>query len=99
MASERVQQRYVVNGTAKEYLLRESVLDDAYSSLRRHSIFRGNPKAIAIVAAMDELEIPEELSNRELVEGYEPWCQIRKSCRELLTEIQFDLEEWERNEL
>ena len=49
--------------------------------------------------AIRACDIPRDLSNSELILGYEPWIKVREASAKYLSEIGFDLQAWEEHEL
>ena len=98
LASSRAQQIYISDATPDEYYVPEQLIEDAI-----HALDSGNLgthlSAQALSKALKSFRIPEGVSNRELVEVYEPWCRVRVASRNLLEDFKFDLEEWEESEL
>ena len=101
LASLEVQNRYIVKGTKDNYLLPEDLLNTAINTL-----FEQQAVTLHETGALKELkeairacDIPEGMSNSELITGYEPWIKVREASKKYLSEIGFDLQAWEKNEL
>ena len=98
LASLEVQNKYVVKGTKDNYLLPEDLLNTAINAL-----FEQQTVKIDETEALEELQkairtcdIPEGMSNTELILGYEPWIKVRETSKKYLLEIGFDLKAWEK---
>ncbi len=110
LASERFQQRYIVDGTVDEYVLPEEVLfapkgsalaaqGEGYRSQFSTEELGAIRRFVEIVT--DELEkvpLDGSISNRELVFGNDAWARARRTARETLDALGVDLGEWERSE-
>ena len=101
LASLEAQNRYIVKGTKDAYLLPEDLLNTAINTL-----FEQQAVAFDDTGALKELkeairacDIPEGMSNSELILCYEPWIKIRETSKKYLSEIGFDLQAWEKSEL
>lgn len=101
LASLKVQERYIVNGTKDEYLLPDELLNSAINVLfeQKAVVFEENETLNELKKAIRACDIPEEISNAELVVNYEPWKRVRDLSKSYLLKIGFDLEAWEENEL
>ena len=101
LASLRVQDRYIVNGTKDEYLLPDELLERAISLLFEQRVVKveESRKLEELKQALRACNLPGTMSNSELVFDYGPWKAVREKSRDYLAEIGFDLETWEKNEL
>ncbi|MBD3617970.1 MAG: hypothetical protein HUJ28_00645 [Chromatiales bacterium] len=101
MASLKIQERYVIDGTKEEYLLPEELLNSAKNILfeQKGIVLEENEILSDLKKAIRAIEIPDEITGDELVRNYEPWRRIRELSKDYLVKDGFDLEGWERNEL
>ena len=101
LASLKVQERYIVHGDEDNYLLPEDLLERAINFLFEQQGVRY--ESTDLLKRLKEnikiINIPESLSNQELVYKFQPWLEIRENARSVLEKTGFDLEEWEKNEL
>ena len=101
LASLEVQKRYIVQGTKDNYLVPEDLLNTAVNVL-----FQQRAVKFDETVALEELresiracEIPEGMSNSDIIIGYKPWRKVRETAKKYLLEIGFDLKTWEKSEL
>lgn len=101
LASLRVQDRYIVHGTKDEYLLPEELLNSAINVLfeQKGVKLEQNEKLEELKQAIRACDIQEGMPNSELILNYDPWKSVQERSKDYLTEIGFDLETWEKNEL
>jgi hypothetical protein len=96
LASLRVQQRYIVDGTKNEYLIPEELLESAASALEGQAM---TFELSTFKAALLACNLPENISASQLVSEYGPWCALRSAAKAYLLASGFDLEQWEAQEL
>jgi hypothetical protein len=99
LASVKEQEKYIVHGTKDAYLLPEELLERAWNLLaERKDIALPASKHLAPLRdAVDACDVPEEVSNEQLVRSYEPWLKVRALAQACLKEMGFDLEAYERD--
>jgi hypothetical protein len=111
LASERLQERYVINGTREEYLLPEEVFESALSSASsavapvavsslsptERDATRKFVNELRDVSERLPLEDPR-ISNEELIMRNESWAAARSAAKVLLEQFGFDLGRWEREQ-
>jgi hypothetical protein len=100
LASLEVQKRNIVNGD-DEYLLPEDLLNTAINVLfeQRVNTFDETGSLTKLNEAIRACDIPKGMSNSELILNYEPWIKIRELSERYLSEIGFDLQSREKQEL
>ena len=100
LASLEVQNRYIVKGTKDQYLLPQDLLNNAINTLfeQQAVTFDETGALKELKEAIRACDIPEGMSNSELIFHYEPWGKIRETAKTYLSEIGFDLQAWEKNE-
>ena len=108
LASERFQERYIVNGTKEQYALPDEILDAALSNAAQASTasILSPTEAIAarefVVCAGEASSCIDfqdtTVSSRQLMEQDEHWSAVRLAARRLLGAFHFDLDEWERQQ-
>ena len=98
LASAKEQEKYIVHGTGDEYLLAEEVLEMAWNLLaeRTDIAFPASENLARLRDAVEACDVPEEVSNEQLVYEYKPWLKARALAKVYLEEIGFDLEAYER---
>ena len=101
LASLKVQERYIVHGDEDNYLLPEELLERAINFLFEQQDIRYGKSDLMrrLKENIKSIEIPESLSNQDLVHNFRPWMEIRENARSILEKMGFDLEAWEKNEL
>jgi len=101
LASLEVQKRYIVNGTKDKYLLPEDLLNSAINKLfEQQAVTFNETEALKeLKEAIRACDIPEDISNSELILGYAPWIKVRETSKKYLSETGFDLQAWEEHEL
>ena len=101
LASLKVQERYIVYGDKNNYLLPEDLLERAINFLfeQQGDKYENTDLMKKIKENIKRIEIPESLSNHDLVYKFKPWIVIRENSRLILEKTGFNLEEWEENEL
>jgi len=101
LASLEVQRRYIVEETRDEYLLPDDLLNTAINVLfeQQAVTFDQTGSLRELKEAIRACDIPEGMSNSELILGYEPWIKVRETSKKYLSEIGFDLQAWEEREL
>ena len=99
LASAKEQDKYIVHGTKDAYLLPEELLERAWNLLaeRKDIAFPARECLAPLRDAVRACDVPEEVSNEQLVRDYEPWLEVRRLAQASLTEIGFDLQEYERD--
>jgi hypothetical protein len=99
LASLKEQEKYIVHGTKDEYLLPEELLERAWNLLaeRTDIALPASENLAHLRAAVEVCDVPEEVSNEQLVRQYEPWLEVRARAKAYLEEIGFDLEAYERD--
>jgi hypothetical protein len=100
LASLEVQKRYIHKRTKDDYLLPEDLLNTAINVLFEQQAVRLDETGTLeeLREAIRACNIPEGLSNSEMIFSYEPWIKVREKSRQYLLEAGFDLEAWERLE-
>lgn len=101
LASLKVQEKYIIYGTKDEYLLPDELLGSAINVLfeQKGIVLEENETLSDLKKAIRACDIPDEISNAELVRKYEPWKRVRELSKGYLLKTGFDLEAWEKNEL
>ena len=101
LASLKVQKRYIINGTKDEYFLPEELLGSAINVLfeQKGIVFEENEALNKLKKAIRSCDIPDKMTNSEIVLNYEPWKKVRELSKDYLLKIGFALEAWEKNEL
>jgi hypothetical protein len=101
LASLKVQKRYIVKGTKDNYLLPEDLLNTAINILfeQQAVTFDETGALKELKEAIRACDIPEGMSNSEMILGCEPWIKVRETSKKYLSEIGFDLQAWEKHEL
>lgn len=101
LASLKVQERYIVHGDENNYLLPEELLERAINFLFEQQEIRYENTDLMkrLKENIKSIEIPESISNQDLVHIFQPWIEIRENARSVLGKTGFDLEAWEKNEL
>jgi hypothetical protein len=101
LASLEVQKRYIVDETRDEYLLPNELLNSAINTLFEQKAvkFDETQSLRELKEAIRACDIPEGMSNSELILRYEPWIKVRETSKKYLSEIGFDLQAWEEHEL
>src|SRR5262245_4003680 len=92
LASLKVRQRYIVDGTKHEYLVPEDLLESACSALEFQDM---TPELFAVREALKACELPEGISASRLVSEYAPWGTLRSAAKTYLLATGFNLEQWE----
>jgi len=101
LASLKFQERYIINGTKNDYVLPEELLNVAINLLfeQKGVSFIRSRTLNELKRAIQSCNVPEGISNSELIGNYEPWNKVRELSNTYLTEIEFNLVAWEKNEL
>ena len=108
LASEKMQEKYMVHATKDNYLLPEELLNDAFSAVERvkigaeYSLSKPELKAAVEFGKTLEREsnlLADDVPWDELVKHNEQWASIRKAAQDCLSKLDFDLEAWEKEEL
>ncbi len=99
LASVKEQEQYIVHGTEDEYLLAEELLEMAWNLLaeRKDIALPASETLSHLRDAVRVCDVPEEVSNEQLVREYEPWLEVRRLAKAYLEELGFDLEAYERD--
>ena len=87
LASREAQERYIINGTASEYLLPKELVNDALEFVRlvelgtiESSLTRLQRNRLAeLKTALEAVDI--ELPNDELVNGNPAWIAVREAAQ------------------
>jgi hypothetical protein len=100
LASLEVQNRYIIKGTKDKYLLPEDLLNTAINTLfeQQAAGFDETEALNELKEAIRACDIPEGMSKSELILGYAPWIKVRETSKKYLSEIDFDLQAWEKND-
>ena len=101
LASLEAQNRYIVKGTKDNYLLLEDLLNAAINTLFEQQAVKFDETGALkeLKEAIRACDIPEGMSNSDIILGYKPWIKVRETSKKYLLEIGFDLRAWEINEL
>ena len=101
LASLKVQERYIVHGDKDNYLLPQDLLERAINFLfeQQGVKYESTDLMKKLKENIKRIEIPQSLSNHDLIYKYKPWIVIRENSRLILKKTGFNLEEWEENEL
>ena len=101
LASLEVQKRYIVNGSKDNYLLHEDLLNTAINTLFEQQVvtFDETGALKELKEAIRACDIPEGMSNSNIIFHHQPWIKIRELSKKILLEIGFDLRAWEKHEL
>jgi HEAT repeat protein len=110
LASELMQEKYIANATAAEYLLPEEILEDAYDIARlvkseNDIVASLTPQAkteiLRLVPLLEEEAIQGTVKNcqspRELLQS-PTWMALRRQALACLQAMQFDLAAWEQRQ-
>ena len=111
LASDRFQERYIVNGTNEQYAIPGEILEAALNSAHKAA----QPSTAPVLSPTEAIAAGEfvifagkasscidfqdaTISNRQLMEQDEHWSAVRLAARRLLGAFHFDLDEWERRQ-
>jgi hypothetical protein len=109
LASEKVQVRYGLGGTAEEYILAMELLEDAHDCVR---LARSNVQVSGTLTELARTEILalepllslgrevqlDQLAWAELL-CHPLWQHLRDRAKLAITALDFDLQAWEESEL
>ena len=113
LASDRIQQKYIVNTTKDEYILPDEILDSLIHNLRQYL----GSSDLNVKARREETEIlrnfysqlnrylevadpdNQNISNDEMVNKDENWIHLRNSAKKCLESLRFNLTDWENKHL
>jgi hypothetical protein len=101
LASKLAQEKYIEHGTVHEYLLPNDLLDTAYNILfeQKKLPIKYDPILEKLKTAILACEIPEKISNSELIHNFIPWNEVRTLSGIYLNNIGYDLNKFENDEL
>ena len=100
LASLKLQDKFIVNGTINEYLLPEDLIEDACSFLFVRDYFAEikSKRLIELKKAVKAYLACSSngLDSKQFVYEYQPWIELRNKAKAFLDEMYFDLEAWEQ---
>lgn len=101
LASLAIQERFMINATAEEYLLADELLESAVNFLFEQSAITvpSDPEIDELKLAIRSCTIPDDMPVDRLVREYAPWINVREKSKAVLDNQGFNLQEWEGREL